>query len=186
MGRFIEDRNNRRECVIITERIKPIYQIDNQNVIVKTWKNLKEIQEHFNVSDKAMDCFLYGAYKGKNKRVKTSRGFVWIYEENYDKDFDYSQFFIKKKRATGVTYNKPNRKKVKRDPIPYSERNIGRVSVSLQNVDTQEVKEFASRTEAANFLGTTKSNIMNLIKGEKNKGNGKMVKITQWKGWKIF
>jgi hypothetical protein len=48
------------------------------------------------------------------------------------------------------------------------------------------VRAFKSHTEAAQELNTTNVSINCLVKGIKSKGNGEIVKISQWKGWKIY
>jgi hypothetical protein len=68
------------------------------------------------------------------------------------------------------------------EPIKFTkEREIGN-PISLQNIETQEIRHFTSHRQASTELGFK---IIHLVRGYKTKGD-KVAKITQWRGWKIY
>lgn len=183
---FIENVNRRKEYLVDgvprNNPIHLIYQIDNHSNIIRVWKNKVEVKEFFNVSEDATEFLIYGAYKKKTNRVKTWRGFVWVYEEDYNKDFDYSIAYKHNSKGRKIR----SRAKPLSEQILHKDRNIKKSPVSLQNISTQEIKNFISKLDAAKFLNSPKNTINALERGFKAKGGGKISKITQWKGWKIY
>ena len=68
-----------------------IYQIDNKNNIVKIWDNSSVIDKRYKLSP------IYQCLDEKYTHHKTAYGYVWVYKRNYDKNKDYSMYFIKNK-----------------------------------------------------------------------------------------
>ena len=159
-------------------RYKKVYQINKENQVVRIWSNRKEIEVNFKITKKASEYILYNSSKGNGKKRKTYKGFVWVTETMYNGNFNYSVAFERKK----VTYSWAKQKtpKVYKDIKDY---NLKRNPVFLQNIVTQEIRNFKSQSEVKQVLGF---NVIPLIKGFKQKGGGKVVKISQWKGWQIY
>lgn len=161
-----------------------IYKIDiNTNEILQEYSHPKFAAEEHNIKLKTLFEVLSG--KKKNKLVLSHKGFVWVYKSKYEGGKDYRPSTLRSK--TKIILN-PRKKKerIKKEIVPYLERNLRRKEISLQNIETGEVKTFISQTEAANFLDIQVSSVGALIKGIKKKGGGGIAKITQWKGWKIY
>lgn len=87
-----------------------IFQINNQNKIVKVWNNIYEILDANKKYKKS------SIYASCNDNIKTAYNYVWTYENNYDINFDYSIKFIKNRtyktiyqfKKNGVFINKYN------------------------------------------------------------------------------
>lgn len=66
-----------------------IYQINRKNKVVKIWDNIYEILDG---NKKYKQSTIYSACNGQKK---TAYSYVWVYENNYDKSFNYSSNYIK-------------------------------------------------------------------------------------------
>lgn len=154
---------------------RKVYQINKKGEIVRIWDNKNLVKEYYNLTDKFLEKIFYLFNRGGNKLTKTYKGFVWVYQDKYDNTFDYSTVFVRKPT---VKKEKPfvSRKKDKKCPVNSKK-------ISLQNIETNEIWNFDSQKQAERVLGFK---IIWLIKGFKNKGGGKIVKVTQWRGWKIY
>ena len=159
-------------------RKEKVYQIDNENNIVKVWDCRGDICEFYKVSKTSN--ILFNSHRGSGIKRKKWKGFIWVTHTKYDKNINYSDYFIKSKPKAKV-----KKEKIKKPIIPYEDRNIFRKPISLQNIETQEVKEFKSILEASRFLGVAKSKLYTLKRGFRNKGAGKIAKVNQIRGWKL-
>lgn len=161
---------------------KKVYQINKNNEIIRVWKNRREVTNELNLSKNTSERFTLGSKKyGKRKgEVKTFKGFVWVLEDKYDPLFNYSDLFLRKKSTGRPKVNPPKVYKAIED------YNIKRKPISLQNIETGEIRNFKSLSDANRIMGFGNQAINNLLKGWKSKGGGKIAKITQWKGWKIY
>lgn len=163
----------KRRLIDYTKRknsIKKVCQIDKMTgQLVKIWEGgIPEIASFYKKSAKKMRSLCF--YRGKS-----FGGYVWVNEELYNPNFDY------------IVKIKPRVKKEKpvKTPKPMSERNIKRIPISLRNIKTGEIFSFKSRQDAAKELGINHNCLNNLIRGYKNKGNGKITTIKQWKGYEL-
>jgi len=164
----LEERNESKRIY------KRVYQLHKETgEIIKIWDSRLEIGEVFGLSYKRTEGIILGTSINKGRR-KCYKNCIWVLESKYDPNIDYP--FLVKKVRNYVKKEKPP-KKVR---VP-----INKKSISLQNINTLEVREFESRTQAAKELGFSKAVICSLLKGYKSKGGGKVVKISQWRGWKI-
>lgn len=68
-----------------------IYQIDENNQVVKIWNSLHEVAEFNNTTYEKMDKHIYGYPKGNNQFKVAHKGFIWVKEDKYDAEFDYNQ-----------------------------------------------------------------------------------------------
>ncbi len=142
--------------------------------MVHVWESLYEIASNFNISYRQVRKMLFGEKLVKDEIRKTSKGYIWVLESKYSPSTDYVELCKPKQRAL-----KPKPEKI------YKPRARNRIkSISLQNIETQEVRNFASHIEAAKELGINKINFYYLNRGFRIK-RGKKINITQWKGWKI-
>lgn len=66
-----------------------IYQIDKSGKIVKIWDNMGSLPKKYKPST------LYQCLDETNKNHKTAYGYVWVFKRNYNKDDDYSKYFIR-------------------------------------------------------------------------------------------
>lgn len=170
--KYVSEDYNRIERVYTK-----IYKVDkNTNAVVDVYDSIYDISILFGLTYKHTQRILYNAAIGKGLVKLTYKGYFWISERIYNPDFDYSSLLIRKSWA------KPKPPKVYKDVEDY---NIKRNPISLQNIDTQEIRHFKSQKEAIDKLGFSSMAINCLTKGYKNKGGGKVVKVNQWKGWKI-
>lgn len=153
---------------------KRVYQLHKETgEIIKIWDSRLEIGEAFGLSYKKTEGIILGAFINKGRR-KCYKDCIWVLESKYDPNIDYPSL-VKKVRNY-----------VKKEKPPKKVRvSINKKSISLQNINTLEVREFESRTQAAKELGFSKAVICSLLKGYKSKGGGRIVKISQWRGWKI-
>jgi len=165
------------------KKVRKIYQISIEDFsIIKLWQGgLSEICGVLNYRRNKLQETCAGKIYSTDKIKRTYKGFIWMYQEDYSPDIDFKSIVTKRINKNSLSLKPP---KIKKAIIPYSERNIKRTSVSLQNILTGEIKEFRSQVEAMQFLKITKSSFRNLVKGFKKKGD-RVVKITQSKGWKI-
>ena len=172
-----EKLNKKKEKVILKPRIlKKVIELDLNNTIIKEWDSVKELADFHKKRENKMRQFIWTDKKpDKSLSFKDS---VFVIKDCYNKTFDYSP-----KTHFKLRLKKEKPLKVLKTP---EERNIKRNPISIQNIETQEIRNYKSLKEASLDLKFTKSVIHNLIKGFKNKGGGKVVKITQWKGWKIL
>ncbi len=71
-------------------------------------------------------------------------------------------------------------------PIPIKEKALKVLpELKIQNIESGEIKIFHQYKEIAEFLLVNKTRIQELKKGYKNKGGGKIQKISHIKGWKL-
>ena len=92
------------------------------------------------------------------KKLSRRRGFVYIFKSEYD-DIDFSKYL--------------------KFPKPIIIKN----SYNIKNIDSQEVREFNTLQEIADFLQSNKTQVIRLKKGFKNSGGGKIVKVNHLKRW---
>ena len=154
--------------------LKPVYQIDIQtNLIIKEWESVIQIEQELGFPKKKLYETLKGfAYIGsKEKKIFSYKGFVWIYKEAYNGAQDYRPSNIKK----------PKEKKQK---VLKVKKEIGKF-FSLINKDTQEIRNYSSINEAARDLQVNKNSISALVRGSKRGRHGKLITISQWKGWQL-
>lgn len=79
-----------------TLRNNRIYQIDNKNNVVNIWENISHLPKQYKPS-----C-IYQAIDIDNIHHKTVYGFIWIFERDYDINYDYSIFFNKDTSAKEI------------------------------------------------------------------------------------
>ncbi|MFR2887412.1 MAG: GIY-YIG nuclease family protein [Clostridium butyricum] len=85
--RYLMGKGNRGKL----RNVKPVLQIGLDGEIIKRWSNINEIKRELNVKST-------GALRGCLKRERyTYRGFIWIYEEEYD-NFDLHDYLRKKQK----------------------------------------------------------------------------------------
>lgn len=173
-----EDSLNKKKAKVERKQriYKKIYQLSKEdNSVIKIWNRVKDVCDFLDIKEKSFLKHVWSL----NKRVFTYKGFIWVREKDYKENFDYR-----------VEVNKlPPKPKKEKPPKIYKtaeEYNIKRNPISLQNIKTGEVRHFKSHAEAIQALKFSPGTINNLIKGYKSKGGGKVVKISQWKGWKIL
>lgn len=152
--------------------IKKENPISNKKRVVKVCPTSKNIIEIFDSITKAagsinVQMSRMQSVTSNNKELHkyTAKKFLYILEE----DFSLEKFPRKKEK----TY-----KEVK-------DYNIKRIPMSIENVDTLEIKDFVSVVECADFLKCKVVRVHELIKGFRNKGNGVTTKFLQYKGWRI-
>lgn len=92
------------------------------------------------------------------KKLSRRNGFVYIFKSEYD-DIDFSKYL--------------------KFPKPIIIKN----SYNIKNIDSQEVREFNTLQEIADFLQSNKTQVIRLKKGFKNSGGGKIVKVNHLKRW---
>ena len=153
-----------------------MYQVNPEdNHVVSIWSSKQEIASHFNISLRQVNRMIFGSWRGNGGTVKTSRGNAWVMEDSYSPSIDYSE----------LCKSKPRELKVK-EPKVYKTRARNNIkSISLQNIETGEIKTFPSHIEAAKELNINKINFYYLNRGFRMKGD-KKVNISQWKGWKLY
>lgn len=175
----IDEKLNKRKIrkkIISKRKLKKVIQLDLNNNYIKTWESVMELAKFYKKTVENMRHFIW-----TNKRpykTLSHKGFIFIIEEYYDISKDYRP-------------EKNCKKRIKKEKLPkvykkVEDYDIKRNPISLQNINTGEIRHFKSHVEATEKLGFCPMSIRNLIKGYKNKGGGKIVKITQWKGWKIY
>lgn len=155
--------------------LRKIYQINKDGEVVRIWNNINLIKEHYSLSAKSLEKIFYLSNRGKDRVTKVWRGFVWVYEDKYDCNFNYSEVF---KRKPKDKKEKPFIDKKRKLITPLHSKKI-----SLQNTETGEIWNFDSIKQAERVLCFK---LQPLLKGYKAKGGGKIVNVTQWRGWKIY
>lgn len=66
-----------------------IYQIEENNKVVKIWESANAIAEFFNINKRKMIKNLYGAKLDADRMRKRWKNFAWVSENKYDANFDY-------------------------------------------------------------------------------------------------
>ena len=159
LGEYIPSNANRRKYIPRPARtLKSFRVIDIITSEVLTL-NIREIMSRYSIKgDKVHSCSQYW-YKWTNNTRKTYKGLIFIKDENYDKDFDYIGYtrpYVRVSRGPG---KKPKKIVIKKDPIPYKERNIRRVPVIAHEILTGTEISYTSKTECAQSLGLKRSKI---------------------------
>lgn len=152
-----------------------IYQINRENEVVRIWENRESMSRELGITLKSAESMIFMSSRGKGKYRRTYRGHVWVYENKYNQDIDYSTAFHSKPRNRKVKPMKAQKNKI--------DSSLQKKPISLQNTETGDIWNFESRSQAERILGFR---LQSLLKGWKQKGKGKRAFITQWKGWKIY
>ena len=66
-----------------------IYQIGENNEVVKIWESANAVAEFYNIDKKKMIKNLYGAKLESDRMRKRWKDFAWVSETKYDANFDY-------------------------------------------------------------------------------------------------
>ncbi len=152
-----------------------IYQIDRNSQVVRIWNSKGKVREFYKISEKSLERITFESSSGGGKKRKTWRGYVWVAEGKYDEHFDYSVAFVRKKQVKKVKAMVARKNQI--------DTNVNKKPVSFQNIETGEVYNFESQSQAERILGFK---VNPLVKGFKQKGGGRKVNVTQWRGWKLY
>lgn len=74
---------------------KKVYQISCEGEIIKLWECISDVNRVLHIDSSKICCVCRG-------RRKTAQGFVWVYEEDYDPNKDYSTKPRSKIRTKGL------------------------------------------------------------------------------------
>jgi group I intron endonuclease len=120
---------------------KPVYRIDKVTGVC-------ELIQLNNLSLKEKKiiyaCAQYWRNYSKNC-YKSYKGYIYVSEKTYDPLFDYVNY----KRVAEPRIKK---EKIKKEPIPYSERNITRVSITATCLVSKQETTYKSITECCDIL----------------------------------
>lgn len=171
-----EKLNKKKAKRVLKQRVyKKVYQMcPINNTLIKIWDKRTDVMTYLGITEKVFQKIQWS--NRPNHRVFSYKGAMWVKEIDYKEGFDY-------RIEAHPLPPKQKKEKIKKNPIPYEDRNIARKPISLQNIETKEIKDFKSQSEVKRILGF---NAIPLIQGFKQKGGGKKVIITQWKGWQIY
>jgi len=133
-----------------------VYCIDKiTGDIVKGYR--KDLELYFNSNYKRLsECLQYWHKYNKNCH-KSYNGYIFVCEYDYDVSFDYVNY----KRPVKV---KDSREKIKKDIIPYSDRNLFRVSVIACDKITNVEYAYNSIAECSLLLGLMKRKVYEALK----------------------
>jgi group I intron endonuclease len=172
---WIENRRNDNNFRVSVYQKKgtltrPIKQIDPATFqVIGTFNSAVEANNQTEVRvNKISDCINRNTF-GREYLTKSS-GFIWVAEDNFPKDFDFTIYKGKKRPHSGGRISKP------KPPV------IPKNNVSIHN-EAGEVREFSTDKGIADFLGVKPSRITELKRGYKDKGGGRQSRISQVKGW---
>jgi len=83
-------------------------------------------------------------WSGRNKRYKSYKGWMFVYKDEYDEQFDYFNFRHPRvnKKGTKIRHIKKYEKKAPEDIIPREQRDLKRCPVIAVNIETGEERIF--------------------------------------------
>ena len=153
---------------LLSSLSKSVIAVDMNGGILEEFQSIGEAAKKYYGDSENRQISICCKNNSKYIKIYKRKGLIWFFK----KDFDLNKFkeLIKSKEKI---------------IIPYSERNLLRNPISLENINTGEIKDFKSRIECSDFLGCAKDSLQCLIRGFKNKGKGKTVEVTNIKGWKV-
>lgn len=99
----------------------------------------------------------------KERFRKSYKGYVFVYEDEYDPEYDY--FSYKKERSIDTYYRVEKKEKVK-STRHQSEWCITRKPIIVQNVETGETQELESIADCIKNLAMNKMKIYKLLKND--------------------
>lgn len=112
--------------------------------VLRYWKNLGESVPH---------------------TKRSYKGVIYVYESDYIEELDYINF----QKPPKSPKPRIKKEKIKNPPKPYSERNLLRISIQLENVETGNITIFSSIKEACECLGMNKQKIYKCLNSEYKK-----------------
>lgn len=156
------------------EGCKVIISVNKEGVIINRWDSIYKCYN--DIGAKPAGVRVCCNSNTNYTKLHNCKGLFLFFENEYNKERFISL----------VNYIKPERvyKKNPENIIPYAERNLFRKEISIIH-PIEGIKTFCSIKECADFLKCSASRVQTLIKGRQNKGNGRMVNITNIKEWKI-
>lgn len=172
------DRKTRKEYNLTLSI--PIIGIDINGVILEKFISATEAEKIYPTYPIRECC----KKNSKYEKLYTSNNIYWYKE----KDFNREKFLNLVLKIQEEREEKRNKKRSwkKEKIIPYSERNIKRIPISIQNIETGEILNFISKAECAKYLNTSESRIHSLTRGWRNKSRGRISKMNTLKGYRYL
>lgn len=139
----------------------PVITINVISKEIVRFESFTEASKSINISNKIIAKMVdYWCDKPNSKKVYNR--YIVVREKDYNPEFDYINFKKARKLKDGIKktwrdyYDKEKKRKNPLDIIPYSERNLKRISIIAVNIDSGEEKEYISIKEAANNFNIMK------------------------------
>lgn len=155
---------------------RKIIGVDVAGNIIHTFPSVTSGAKFFKKNIKTLEVVLKINKKYENLRKNIN--IYWFYEELFDRN----------RFLEIINLPKPEKKKYirKENPISHSERNIQKCPITLQHIITLEKLDFPSISDAARFLKLSANRVTILRRGYRNKGKGRIVKITSIHNYRII
>lgn len=92
-----EEKENLRKYNVKTKRSKPIYQIDDEGVIIKEWRSANEAAKELGISPtRIVSCLKY------REGYIHAYGYIWMYKNEYDKNGIDLDLYLKRKQNSNT------------------------------------------------------------------------------------
>lgn len=141
-------------CINITTRevIKDIMQNYVASLNLKT-KPISKVLQYWR------SFYKDPLFKPSQGESRSTKGYLFMSDEIYDRNFDY----VNHKKARVMAHKEP-KMIIKKDIIPYAERNIKRKSIIAHEITTGHERVYTSVSECITSLNLTRSKVRLAIK----------------------
>lgn len=139
----------------LVKGVNRVYQLDKDDNVISIFDSIHSAAKVLGISSKTMYKCIFGMSNGKTKR-RSYKNYVWILE----KDYDRNKIYYREKRAKKY----PKQRSLKYNPH------------LIINYKGEVIEKFDFIEQVCSYFNLTKSQIYNIIKGQKIIKQNKIIK----------